>query len=152
MGKILSPYIILTPLLKAPQGIISPINNIRAHGGVWQGGMVMVPFTDVKSCPYMLYILTPQLKAPQCVISPTNGIRVHGGVRQGGIVMVPFADGVGTRLYLEPTQVHIAHGKPNKTHTTILEKDPTNRVVNGIRSKKNDATQGSHGYRRTRFS
>ncbi len=73
----------------------------------------MVPFADVKSYPYMLYILIPQLKAPQCVIFPTNDIRVHGGVRQGGIVMVPFADGARTRLYLKPTQVHIAHGKPN---------------------------------------
>ena len=79
-------------------------------------------------------ILTPQLKAPHGVISPTNGIRAHGGgVRQGGKVMkkflsqmereyvIPFAVGAGTGgVYLEPTQVYITQGKPNKTHTTIL--------------------------------
>ena len=27
-------------------------------------------------------------------------------------------------VYLEPTQVYIAQGKPNKAHTTILEKRP----------------------------
>ena len=45
--------------------------------------------------------------------------------------MVPFAVEARTRCaYLEPTQVYIAQDKPNKAHTTILEKDPTKRVAN----------------------
>ena len=41
--------VILTPQLKALQGVISPTNGIRAHGGVRQGGKVKkkkVPFAD----------------------------------------------------------------------------------------------------------
>jgi hypothetical protein len=88
-------------------------------------------------------ILTPQLKAPQGVISPTNGIKAHGGVRQCGKVMkvpsqmesenmVPFTVGAAWMgcVYLEPTQVYIAQGKANKSHTTMLEKYPTKRVAN----------------------
>ena len=45
--------------------------------------------------------------------------------------MVPFTVAVGMWcVYLEPTQVYIAQDKPNKAHTTILEKDPTKRVAN----------------------
>ncbi len=32
--------VILTPQLKALQGVISPTNGIKAHGGVRQGGKV----------------------------------------------------------------------------------------------------------------
>jgi hypothetical protein len=64
--------------------------------------------------------------------------------RWQGYEKVPFADGAGTcgpyrnwsrdggGVYLEPTQVYIGQGKPNKAHTTILEKDPTKRVANGF--------------------
>ena len=45
--------------------------------------------------------------------------------------MVPFTVAVGMWcVYLEPTQVYIAQDKPNKAHTTILEKDPIKRVAN----------------------
>ena len=45
--------------------------------------------------------------------------------------MVPFTIAAGTGcVYLKPTQVYIAQDKPNKAHTTILEKDPTKRVAN----------------------
>jgi hypothetical protein len=53
------------------------------------------------------------------VLSPQqlNGIRPHGGVRQNGNLMkVPFAYGAETMcVYLEPTQVYNAQGKPNKS-------------------------------------
>ena len=64
--------------------------------------------------------------------------------RWQGYEKVPFADGAGTCgpfrswskdrrcMYLEPTQEYIAQGKPNKTHTMILEKDLTKRVANGF--------------------
>ena len=57
------------------------------------------------------------------LIFTTIGIKAHGDVRQGGKVMkVLFAVGAGTWcVYLEPTQVYIAQGRPNKAHTTILE-------------------------------
>ena len=43
---------------------------------------------------------------------------------------VPFTVRVGTRcMYLEPIQMYIAQGKPNKSHTTILEKDLTKRIA-----------------------
>ena len=51
MGKPVSLCVILTPQLKAPQGVISPTNGIKAHGGVRQGGKVKkknVPFADGK--------------------------------------------------------------------------------------------------------
>ena len=32
-------------------------------------------------------------------------------------------------MYLEPIQMYIAQGKPNKSHTTILEKDLTKRIA-----------------------
>ena len=65
-------------------------------------------------------------------------------MRQGGKVMkVPFVDGewehgpfrvgAGTGcVYLVPTQGYIAQGKPNKAHTTILEKNPTKKDANGF--------------------
>ncbi len=53
--------------------------------------------------------------------------------------MVSFAIGAGIGcVYLEPTQVYITKGKPNKAHTMILEKYPTKRVANGCASYKEE--------------
>ncbi len=43
----MSLYVILIPQLKTPQCVISPINGIKAHGGVRQGGKLKkVLFVD----------------------------------------------------------------------------------------------------------
>jgi hypothetical protein len=63
-------------------------------------------------------ILTLQLKAFQDVISPTNG-----------------------QMVSEPMVV----GKPNKAHTTILEKKTQQKELPmGSSSKNNDAAQSFH--------
>jgi hypothetical protein len=39
-------------------------------------------------------------------------------------------------MYLEPIKMYIAQGKPNKSHTTILEKDLTKRIATVTSSKR----------------